>query len=195
VPNNSAVIAALAVLVASFLGLYAVLGSAGGAALVAAGAAVLAGLAGHTVSQSARRRRSARDVSEVNGRVAAVAARVSHAATRSSLLRACDTVPRVLERTGTVDPAALPATLHKLHDYLLSVESALRRYVEIQDHPSSYRDAENLLVAGRRTLTGFESFAAHAAGQVGEANLESFFRDLAHLELMTPPRLPPSEEL
>ncbi|WP_280398610.1 hypothetical protein [Nocardia carnea] len=194
-PDNAAVIAALVVFVPAFLGLFAVLGTPVGAALVAVGAAVLAGLAGQAVSQRARRDRLARAVAEANSRVAALATQVSHPATRASLLHACDTVPRLLARTAEADPAALPMTLHKLSDYLGSVESVLRRYLEIQEYPSSYRDADRLLANSRRTLTGFESFANHAAEQIGEANLESFFRDLAHLELMNPPRLPPSEEL
>lgn len=194
-PNNTAVIAALMVLVPVFLGLYAVLGTPAGAALVAVGAALLAGVAGQLISQTVQHRRLARAVSEANTRVAVLAARVDHPATRASLLHACDTVPRLLARTENADPAALPMTLHKLADYLGSVESALRRYVEIQDHPAAYREADELLATGRRALTGFESFADHAAGQIGEANLESFFRDLAHLELMNPPRWPPSEEI
>ncbi|WP_174185504.1 hypothetical protein [Nocardia barduliensis] len=194
-PGNAASIAALVVLVASFLTLYAVLGSPVGAALVAIGAAVLTALAGQWVSVIVQRRRLPRLVSETNQRVAALAARVGDAGTRASLLRACDIVPRLLERTETVDPASLAMTSRKLLDYLASVESALRRYVEIQDHRSSYRDAEALLEGSRRVLAGFEAFAAHGAEQVGEADLASFFRDLAHLELMNPPRLPPSEEL
>ncbi|MGQ4599432.1 hypothetical protein [Nocardia sp. R6R-6] len=194
-PGNAALIAALVVLVSAFLGLYAVIGSPIGAMLVAAGAAVLTALAGQQVSVATKGSRLARRVSKTNRRVAVLAARVSDAETRASLLRACDIIPRLLQRTGTVDPANLSMTAHKLLEYLASVESALRRYLEIQDHRSSYRDAEALLARSRRVLAGFETFAAHGAEQAGEANLESFFRDLAHLELMNPPQLPSSEEL
>ncbi|MBF6335464.1 hypothetical protein IU450_06150 [Nocardia abscessus] len=193
-PGNAALIAALVVLVPTFLALYAVIGSPAGAALVAIGAAVLTALAGQWVSALTLRRRLVRRVAETNQRVATLAARVGDTETRASLLRACDIVPRLLDRTETADPASLPMTARKLLDYLASVESALRRYVEIQDHRSSYRDAEALLSRSRRVLAGFETFAAHGAEQIGEANLESFFRDLAHLELMNPPQLPPSED-
>ncbi|MGW5373814.1 hypothetical protein ACWESM_00080 [Nocardia sp. NPDC003999] len=193
-PSNAAVIAALVVLVPTFLGLYAVLGSPVGAALVAVGVAVLTGLAGQSVAVVTRRGRLTRRVSETNRRVATLAARVTDADTRVALLRACGTIPRLLDRTETVDPASLSMTSRKLLDYLVSVESALRRYVEIQDHRSAYRDAEALLIRSRRTLAGFEAFAAHSAEQIGEADLASFFRDLAHLELLNPLQLPPSEE-
>ncbi|MDE1674242.1 hypothetical protein [Nocardia gipuzkoensis] len=194
-PGNAALIAALVVLVPAFLGLYAVIGSPVGAALVAIGAAVLTALAGQWVSALTLRRRLVRRVAETNQRVATLAARVADTETRAALLRACDIVPRLIDRTETVDPASVPMTARKLLDYLASVESALRRYVEIQDHRSSFRDAEALLSRSRRVLAGFETFAAHGAEQVGDANLESFFRDLAHLELMNPPQLPPTEEL
>ncbi|MGQ4615138.1 hypothetical protein [Nocardia sp. R7R-8] len=193
-PGNAAVVAALVVLVSAFLGLYAVLGSPLGAALVAVGAAVLTGVAGQSLAAVARRRRLTRRVSETNQRVAALAARVTDTDTRAALLRACDTIPRLVEHTETVDPASLSMTANKLLDYLVSVESALRRYVEIQDRPSAYRDAEALLIRSRGALAGFEAFAAQSAEQVGEADLASFFRDLAHLELMNPLQLPPSEE-
>ncbi|WP_306361531.1 hypothetical protein [Nocardia sp. CC227C] len=193
-PGNSAAIAALAVLVAVFLGLYALLGTALGAALVAVGAAVLTALAAQSISGVAGRRRLARRVADTNRRVAALAARVADAETRASLLRACDTVPRLLERTEKADPASLPMTSNRLLDYLVSVESTLERHVEIQEHRGSYRDAEELLARSRRALVGFETFAAHAAAQVGEADLVTFFRDLAHLELMNPPQLPPRED-
>ncbi|WP_067853911.1 hypothetical protein [Nocardia shimofusensis] len=193
-PSNLAVFAALAVFVPLFLGLYALLGSAAGAAATAFGAAVLAGLAGQSVGAIRRRTEQIRQVAATNRRVEGLAVQVWDADTRASLLSACGVVPHLLARTEAVDPAGLPVIAGKLLDYLASVESALRRYVEIQDNASTYRDAEALLARGRLTLAGFEHFAAHSADQIGEADLAPFFRDLAHLELMNPPRLPPSED-
>lgn len=194
-PSNSAVIAALVVLVAAFLGLYAVLGSPVGAALVAVGAALITALAGQQISAAAGKARLARQVRESNARVARLAGRVSDPTTRASLLRACDIVPTLLDRTERVDPASLSMTSHKLLDYLESVESVLNRYLEMQTHPGRYQSADMLLLRSRRVLTGFEDFAVQAAEQVGEANMRTFFTDLAHLELMNPPTLPPSEDL
>ncbi|MFR9752474.1 hypothetical protein ACL02S_15760 [Nocardia sp. 004] len=194
VPSNSAMIAALGVFVVAFLGLYAVLGSPVGAVLIAVGAAMLTAIAGYTVSAGTQRKKLTRQVSDTNRRINSLAARVTDIDTRASLLRACDTIPGLLERTAAVEPANWSMTARTMLDYLTSVESTLQRYVQIQDHPALYRDTEELLDRSRRVLAGFETFTAHSAGQIGEADLEPFFRDLAHLELMNPPQLPPNEE-
>lgn len=193
-PSNSVLITTLAVLAVSFLGLYAVLGSALGAALIAAGVAALAGLAGQALSIEARKRALARRVRESTVRVATSASRVRDTETRAALLRACDIIPRLLERAEKVDPAHLSLISETLLNGLGSVESVLERYLEMQEHPARFRDADKLLARSRLVLTGFENFAAHTAEQVGDADLESFFTDLARLELSYPPMLPPSEE-
>ncbi|UGT41427.1 hypothetical protein LTV02_36795 [Nocardia yamanashiensis] len=193
-PGNTVLITALAVLVAAFLGIYAVLGSVAGAALVAAGLAVLTVVAGQPIATARQRKQRARQVHKAAVRVAALAGRVTDAPTRAALLRACDTVPRVLERTEKLDPAALSTVSEHLRGGLTGVESALERYLEIQAHPTAYTDAETLLARGREVLCGFEGFTAHAAEQFGAADLTGFFTDLAHLELIFPTRLPPSEE-
>ncbi|WP_067539677.1 hypothetical protein [Nocardia crassostreae] len=193
-PSNSVLIAALVVLAASFLGLYAVLGSALGAALVAAGAAVIVSSAGQSISAARARRALQRRVQKSNARVAYLAGQVTDVHTRASLLRACDTVPVLLSRTETVDPASLSTTYRALDDYLGSVEAVLERYLEIQNRPGRYHDAAALLAHSRQVLTGFEAFAEHSAEQVRGANMESFFTALAHLELLSPPPLPRIED-
>ncbi|UFS96401.1 hypothetical protein [Nocardia huaxiensis] len=193
-PSNIAVITALVALVVSFLGLYAVLGSLAGAALVAAGAALLTGIVGQTLSAGSGLRKLNREVNDRNQKVAQLASRVGDAETRASLLRACERIPVLLERTEKADPATLSTTSQKLIDYLASVESVLDRYLEIQAHPAAFHNAEALLVHSSRVLAGFETFAVHSADQVGEQDMERFFTALAHLELMNPPGLPRSED-
>ncbi|MGV9412555.1 hypothetical protein ACWDOP_21825 [Nocardia sp. NPDC003693] len=193
-PSNSVLITTLAVLVLSFLGLYAVLGSAVGAACVAAGAAVLTALAGQALSERARQGALTRAVREGARRVAARAGRVADPETRAALLRACEIIPALVERTESVDPSRLPALREALRTGLTTVESVLDRYLEVQEHPARFRDADRLLARSREVLRGFEHFAAHTAEQIGDPDLESFFTDLARLELSYPPVLPPSED-
>ncbi|MBL1079346.1 hypothetical protein JK358_33570 [Nocardia sp. 2] len=193
-PSNTAVITALVALVIAFLGLYAVLGSAGGAALVAVGVAVLAGVAGQSFSKASGRRQLTRSVQDRNQRVAQLAARVGDGETRASLLRACERIPVLLERTEKHDPASLSMTSGKLLDYLASVESVLDRYLEIQAHPAAFHNADALLTHSARVLAVFETFAVHSADQVGQQDMERFFTALAHLELLNPPGLPRSED-
>ncbi|MFE6859468.1 hypothetical protein [Nocardia sp. NPDC057668] len=193
-PSNSVLITTLAVLVLSFLGLYAMLGSAAGAACVAAGAAVLTALAGQALSDRARRGALSRELSAATLRVAARAGRVADPETRAALLRACDIIPSLVERTERADPGQLPALAAGLRGGLASVESVLDRYLEMQEHPARFRDTDRLLARSREILRGFEHFAAHTAEQIGDPDLESFFTDLARLELSYPPVLPPSED-
>lgn len=193
-PSNSVLITTLAVLVLSFLGLYAVLGSAVGAACVAAGAAVLTALAGQALSERARQGALTREVREGTRRVAARAGRVADPETRAALLRACEIIPALVERTESVDPSRLPALREALRTGLTTVESVLDRYLEMQEHPARFRDTDRLLARSREVLRGFEHFAAHTAEQIGDPDLESFFTDLARLELSYPPVLPPSED-
>ncbi|WP_067828207.1 hypothetical protein [Nocardia inohanensis] len=193
-PGNTVLITALAVLVAAFLGIYAMLGSVGGAALVAVGIAVLTVLAGQQIAAARERKQLAQRVRRATVRVAALAGRVTDTDTRGAVLRGCDAVPRVLERTEKLDPDSLSTISEQLLGGLTGVESALERYLEIQAHPDTYPDAATLLRRGREALRGFEGFTTHAAEQVGAADLTGFFTDLAHLELIFPTQLPPSEE-
>ncbi|MGW4464110.1 hypothetical protein [Micromonospora sp. NPDC004704] len=124
--------------------------------------------------------RTLRDVRRLSREVQAPAA-------RASLETACRHVPDLFDRVRGTSPNTLYSTASQIGAHLVSLDGAVRRYLDIQGSPLLYRDADALLTSGDQAFQRFADFTLESVRLVNQGDIGQY---VANLDTVAPPRMP-----
>ena len=108
-------------------------------------------------------------------------------AARASLDAACRYVPDLFDRVRTVSPNTLYSTASQIGAHLVSLDGAVRGYLDIQRNPVLYQHPEALLSSGESAFQRFADFTLDSVRLVNQGDIGQY---VANLETVAPPKMP-----
>lgn len=108
-------------------------------------------------------------------------------AARASLDAACRYVPDLFDRVRATSPNTLYSTASQIGAHLVSLDGAVRRYLDIQRTPVLYQHPEALLSSGELAFKRFADFTLDSVRLVNQGDIGQY---VANLETVAPPRMP-----
>ncbi|WCC79352.1 hypothetical protein O6R08_07375 [Cutibacterium equinum] len=96
-------------------------------------------------------------------------------------------VPDLLDRVKEASPSALYSTASQLEGHLRSLSGVVNTYRDVEEHPTYYKQPDEVLLAGEQATRRFLDFAVDSIRLINQGDLAEY---RANLETVAPPEMP-----
>ncbi|WP_237721749.1 hypothetical protein [Cutibacterium avidum] len=96
-------------------------------------------------------------------------------------------VPDLLDRVKRASPSSLYSSANQLEGHLRSLSRVVSTYCDVEEHPSYYKQPDEVLLEGEQATRRFLDFAVDSIRLINQGDLAEY---RANLATVAPPEMP-----